>query len=97
DAPRFQAPLVALARRHRALLVALRDPIYAELDAAPAERDERGTDHAMHRRIAIDDLLRDRETALARLRHQGVQTIDLPPEQVVAPVLNRYLALRFGS
>jgi len=94
DASRFQAPLAVLAKRHRALLVALRDPMLAELDAPHAPN---AGDRELYRRIAIDDLVREREVALAELRRAGVQTIDLPPEQIVAPVLNRYLAIRFGS
>jgi uncharacterized protein (DUF58 family) len=99
EAERFSTPLGVLARRHRALLVALRDPIYAELDPRARWRSPtrgRGL-HGLHRRIAIDDLLVERETALAALRRQGAQTLDLPPDQITAPVLNRYLALRYGE
>ncbi len=42
----------------------------------------------------LDDLLRERETALASLRRAGLQTLDLAPEAVTPAVLNRYLALR---
>jgi len=73
--------------------VALRDPIYAELDPAQPLVAR----PPVYRRIAIGDLLRERERALAGLRRAGLQTLDLPPEQITAPMLNRYLAMRFGA
>ena len=42
----------------------------------------------------LDDLLRERETALSRLRRSGLHTLDLAPERLTASVLNQYLALR---
>jgi hypothetical protein len=50
--------------------------------------------HGLERRVVLDDLLREREVALASLRHAGLHTLDLAPEAVTAGVLNRYLALR---
>ncbi|MDJ0867256.1 MAG: DUF58 domain-containing protein [Myxococcota bacterium] len=84
--------LSVLARHHRVLLVAVRDPLYAELDPR-----RRGPVDGLYRRIVLDDLLRDREVALATLRRRGLQTLDLPPDRITAPVLNRYLALRYGA
>lgn len=90
----FVAPLKLLAQRHRVLLVALRDRIYARLEpAAAADRDSL----ALYERLVLDDLLRERETALSTLRRGGVQTLDLPPEQTTAAVLNRYLQLSRGT
>lgn len=86
-------PLRVLARRHRTLLVALRDRLFEDLAPGAAGDDA----HALYRRLVLDDLLRDRELALARLRRHNVQTLDLPPERVVAPLLNRYLEIRFGE
>jgi hypothetical protein len=43
------------------------------------------------------ELLRERETALTRLRRQGIQTLDLVPGAMTAAVLNRYLALRHAG
>lgn len=94
DPASFIAPLKLLAQRHRVLLVALRDRIYASLDpgAAP-DRDPL----ALYHRLVLDDLLREREAALSTLRRGGVQTLDLPPEQITAAVLNRYLQLSRGA
>jgi uncharacterized protein (DUF58 family) len=87
----FTEPLAVLGRRHRVLLVALRDRLFAGLDA-PA-----GTDMvAVSRRLVLADLVRERDTALATLRRGGVQSVDLPPEAITAAVLERYLALRYG-
>jgi uncharacterized protein (DUF58 family) len=88
---RVIAPLSVVARRHRLVLVALRDRLFAALDL-PAT----GDDLDIYRRLVLDDLLRERDTALSALRRSGVQTIDLPPESITAAVLNRYLAIRYG-
>jgi uncharacterized protein (DUF58 family) len=87
---RLAAPLAALGRRHRLMLAALRDPLYAELEGPG------GAPLGLQRRIVLDDLLHERESALAALRRQGVETLDLYPEEITAPLLNRYLALRYG-
>ena len=44
----------------------------------------------------LDDLLSEREGALSALRRLGIDTLDLFPEAITAPVLNRYLAIRYG-
>ena len=62
----------------------------------PEEEDDQRREHDLYRRLVLDDLLRDRETALARLRRSAVQTVDLPPDRIVAPLLNRYLQFRYG-
>jgi uncharacterized protein (DUF58 family) len=95
DATPFVTPLAVLARRHRVLLVAVRDRVFRELDAAGSEQGEGAL--ALYRRIVLDDLLREREVALGRLRRRGLQTLDLPPEAITAATLNRYLAIRYGA
>ncbi|TMA38671.1 MAG: DUF58 domain-containing protein [Deltaproteobacteria bacterium] len=86
------APLGILGRHHRVLLVAVRDRAYNLLapDARPADDDGL----APYRRLVVDDLLREREATLARLRRRGLQTLDLAPSALTAAVLNRYLAIR---
>jgi uncharacterized protein (DUF58 family) len=88
DAGALVTPLALLARRHQVLLVALRDRRFARLD------DE---DSGVYERIVLDDLLREREETLARLRLQGVHTLDLVSEAITARVLNTYLAMRYGG
>jgi uncharacterized protein (DUF58 family) len=95
DAASMIAPLSLLARRHRVLLVALRDRSF---DALRAEHAGAGfSDTTMYRNIVLDDLLRDREETLGRLRQRGLHTLDLVSEEVTASVLNRYLALRYAE
>jgi uncharacterized protein (DUF58 family) len=84
-----QAPLALLARRHRVLLVAVRDPVFGESSA-----EGQAAKGDLYRQIVLDELLREREEALAKLRRSGVQTLDLPHGELTAPVLNRYLAIR---
>jgi uncharacterized protein (DUF58 family) len=91
NSARVIAPLSVVARRHRLVLVALRDRLFGALDL-PAT----GDDLDIYRRLVLDDLLRERDTALSTLRRSGVQTVDLSPELITAAVLNRYLAIRYG-
>jgi uncharacterized protein (DUF58 family) len=95
DAASLVAPLVLLARRHRVLLVAVRDRAYEAL--APGA--EVGADGPLdlYRRIVLDELARERDAALGRLRRGGLETVDLVPEAITAQVLNRYLAIRHGT
>ena len=92
DAVTLVAPAVVLARRHRVLLVALRDPVFTRLDAGATD----GGPLALYRRVVLDEVLHERESVLSRLRRAGVQTIDLVPEAITGAVLNRYLELRHG-
>jgi uncharacterized protein (DUF58 family) len=85
-------PLAVLAGRHRVLFTAVRDRIYRGL--APAPDDDA---LALYRRVALDELLVDREQMLARLRQAGLQTLDLAPEKITAALLNRYLAIRHAA
>lgn len=79
-----------LSRRHCVLLVALRDRLIAEVETpAPGLGEEE-----LYRRLAVQDLAVERQTALARIARLGVQTLDLDPAAVTAPVLQRYLAIR---
>jgi len=86
----LEAWLGVLARRHCVMLVALRDRLLAELD----QREPEVSRARVYRRLALQDLAVEREAALGRIRRFGVQTLDLDPEQITAPVLNRYFAIR---
>jgi uncharacterized protein (DUF58 family) len=88
----IEAPLRLLQKHHRSLIVALRDPIFARLQPGHAAESRDPFE-----KLAIDELLLDRELALARMRQAAVQTVDLPPEQVIAPLLNRYLEFRYTA
>jgi len=90
DAASVIAPLVLLARRHRVLLVAIRDRAYEALALGG------GGPLGLYRRIVLDDLLRERDAALGRLRRGGLETVDVLPEAITVQVLNHYLAIRHG-
>lgn len=93
ESARLAEPFAVLGRRHRVLLVAVRDPIFGRLaSCGPAEAQA-----GLYARLVLDDLLHERESALATLRRRGVESLDLPPEAISAAVLNRYLAIRWGA
>jgi len=86
----LESHLAILAKRHLVLLVALRDRLMAEIDT-PAPHLGR---EDLYRRLALQDLVVEREAALSRVARFGAQTLDLDPARVTVPVLNRYLAIR---
>jgi uncharacterized protein (DUF58 family) len=89
EAAALVEPMTVVARHHRVLFAAVRDRLYAAV--TPGPRDDA---LAPYRRLVLDELLADRETTLARLRRAGLETLDLAPERITAPVLNAYLAMR---
>jgi len=52
---------------------------------------------AIHRRIVLADLLREREGRLVQLRRRGLSVLDVPPAEATASTLNRFLELRYGA
>lgn len=69
----------------------------------PARPGTRGSDGgpdrllAIHRRIVLADLLREREGRLVQLRRRGLSVLDVPPGEATASTLNRFLELRYGA
>ncbi|MGA8566507.1 MAG: DUF58 domain-containing protein [Candidatus Binataceae bacterium] len=86
----LESYLAVLARRHCVLLVAMRDRLLAELDV----REPQIARGRLYRRLALQDLAVEREAVLRRIAQFSVQTLDLDPARITAPVLNRYLAIR---
>ena len=82
------------ATHDRVLLVAIRDRAYEALTSTAPPGADGPLD--LYRRIVLDELLREREAALGRLRRGGLETVDLLPEAITAEVLNHYLAIRHG-
>lgn len=80
----------SLARRHCVLLVALRDRMLQSLAKPAPDIAER----ELFERLVLQDLEVERQTVLRRMRRAGVQTLDLDPAHVTAPVLARYLDIR---
>jgi len=83
-------PLRVLGRHHRVVVVAIRDPFFEALDP----RTPLGASLDPYERIAVDFLRRGRDAAIGRARRAGVDTLDLAPTNLTAPVLDRYLSLR---
>jgi len=77
------------AQRHVVVVVAIQNDML--LAAA------RPVDHgalALYRSAAAEELVRDREEALTRMRRAGVGVLDVPPSQMAAAVVNRYLEIK---
>jgi uncharacterized protein (DUF58 family) len=77
------------AQRHAVVIVALQND--ALLDAARP-----GTEGslALFKSAAAEELIREREEALARMRHVGVTVLDVSPSRMAAAVVNRYLEIK---
>jgi uncharacterized protein (DUF58 family) len=77
------------AQRHVLVLVAIQND--ALLAAA---RPGDGGALALFRSAAAEELVREREEALARMRRAGVSVLDVPPSRMAAAVINRYLEIK---
>lgn len=77
-----------LARRHLIVFVAIRDPELDQLAEAPP-----ATLLDLHRSVAADAHIRDRDHVLERLRRSGVFCIDAAPAAISAAMINRYLEI----
>lgn len=88
--------MLSMAKRHLVLMAALRTPeIERVLDESPpagAPRDTR--EQEPFRKAVAYRLLRERAEVMARLHKGGVEVIDLRPEELTVPLINRYLDLR---
>jgi uncharacterized protein (DUF58 family) len=80
--------LTSLVGRHLPLGVLLRD--HAIFDAAAATNDER----TLYRAVAAGEIVAWRRGVLADLERQGVLSLDVFPEQMTAPLVNRYLEIK---
>jgi uncharacterized protein (DUF58 family) len=95
--PRASRALIAHSARsvarHLPLVVALQND---ELVAAAVPRAEEAKDRVFEH-AAAEELLLEREEALARMRRAGVSVLDVSPRVMTAAVVNRYLALKARS
>ena len=88
-AEEIREQFAATARRHRNLLVTMRDPsLFALAEGPTPDRD------SLARRAAAESLLQDRARAIHELRARGVLVVDSFPDQVTPGVVNSYLALK---
>jgi len=83
------AQMARVRQRHMALLVTLSDPTVQRLARQPI------TDSAsLYQRTMAEQLLAERQLTLDRLRRQGVQTLDVPADELSVAVIQRYLTLK---
>jgi uncharacterized protein (DUF58 family) len=81
--------LTSVAGRHLPLAVMLRD--HAVFDAAAiTPSDEQSLFHA----AVANEIVNWRRGVLTDLEHQGVLSLDVFPEQMTAPLVNRYLEIK---
>jgi uncharacterized protein (DUF58 family) len=77
------------ARRHFLVVVAIQND---ELIAAA--RPNTSGSLALFRSAAAEELVREREEALARMRQAGIAVLDVPADRMAASVVNRYLEIK---
>jgi uncharacterized protein (DUF58 family) len=77
------------ACRHLLVVVAIQND---ELIAAA--RPNTSGSLALFRSAAAEELVREREEALARMRHAGITVLDVPAGRMAAAVVNRYLEIK---
>lgn len=81
--------VAALARHSLPLVVTVSDPdVHAMAHVKP------DSSLAVYQRAAARQLLDERQLTLDHLRRQGVQSLDVPANQLSSAVINRYLELK---
>ena len=78
-----------LARRHVPLCLTVKDTALAEL----LRTDPPGAEEAFQQAVACE-LLADRENLKARIAQDGVQVLDVHPEELSLAAVNRYLEIK---
>lgn len=86
---RFATSLKRLSQRHVVLLAAIRTPALNAGLATPVESLLDGS-----RKAVLFRLLRDRQRGLRQLSRAGVQVVDVEPDELVVPLINRFIELR---
>jgi uncharacterized protein (DUF58 family) len=85
--------LVAFAtragRRHALVVVAIENDALIE-----ASRPKSVGATALYRSAAAEELVREREEALARMRSAGIAVLDVSPSHMATAVVNRYLEIK---
>jgi uncharacterized protein (DUF58 family) len=89
NAHQVEQYLSTLAGRHLPLGVLLRD--HQLFDAADMHRP---TDLNLYRAAAAAEILTWRHQVLTDLEHKGVLSLDVFPEDMTAPLVNRYLEIK---
>jgi uncharacterized protein (DUF58 family) len=77
------------AQRHLVVVVAIQNDALLQASQPKTE----GT-LALYRSAAAEELIHEREEALARMRRAGVTVLDVAPTQMAAAVVNRYTEIK---
>ena len=81
--------LSSFSGRHLPLAVLLRDhQMFAALDHSPLSSAE------FYRSAAAAEILSWRQQVIRDLEHRGVLVVDAFPEELTAPLINRYLEIK---
>ena len=86
---RFRTSLATLSRRHVVLFAGLQTPLLRQIVAEPVATLLDGSRKAVTFRV-----LRERDEALRSLKRSGVQVLDVEPNRLTVPLLNRFIELR---
>ncbi|MGQ0506403.1 MAG: hypothetical protein ACT4TC_13915 [Myxococcaceae bacterium] len=82
-------PLRRLARKHVPLCLSVKDTAVEQLLRTPPPSPEEAFQHAV-----ASELLQEREHLKSRIGQDGVQLIDVHPEELSLAAVNRYLAIK---
>ena len=85
----FVAYASRAGRRHALVVVAIENDALIE-----ASRPTSVGATALFRSAAAEELVREREEALARMRSAGIAVLDVAPSRMAAAVVNRYLEIK---
>ena len=88
-AKQFAAYAGRAAQRHAMVIVAIQN----EALIAAARASATGS-LALYRSAAAEELVREREEALARMRRAGITVLDVAPSRMATAVVNRYLEIK---
>ncbi len=89
SARQFIAHAGRAAHRHVVLIVAIQND-----ELLAASRPATTASLALYRAAAAEELVREREEALARMRQAGITVLDVAPSRMSAAVVNRYLEIK---
>ncbi|MDX9724171.1 MAG: DUF58 domain-containing protein, partial [Myxococcota bacterium] len=78
-----------LSRRHLVIFVSVRDPALGTV-----VQREPGSLVELNESVLAEDVLRDRDVVMQRLRRHGVFCIDASPEEITVQLINRYLEVK---
>ena len=81
--------ILSLARRHLVLFAALRTPEIEQVIARQSNDPE-----SPYRKAVAYRLVHERTDVIARISHGGVHALDIAPDELTMPVVNKYVELR---